>query len=66
MPNPFASIGAKLLEAVIAALIPVLLKLFKDWLDDLASKPDEFEAILGPAVANAVAKAIGDDGTIIT
>ena len=52
MSNPFKAIGSQVLSALIAALIPVLIKAFTEWLESLAE--DEVAKIITDAVDKAV------------
>lgn len=53
MSNPFKAIGSRVLSALIAALIPILIKAFVEWLEGLGE--DEFAKIITEAVDKAVA-----------
>ncbi len=52
MSNPFKAVGSQVLSALIAALIPILIKAFTEWLEGLGE--DEVAKIVTEAVGKAV------------
>jgi len=55
MPNPFKKVGEKILQALIAALIPILLKMFEEWLQELAGNEEALAKVIKSAVDETVA-----------